>query len=63
MTSPAPRDKRPSEFGGVPGLIQPAPHEPTNAETLMQIYGTEPAPAIALTDTVEDVVPVTQRKR
>lgn len=57
------RDRRASEFGGVPGLIQPAPHEPTNSETLMQIYGTEPAPAIAPGQTVEEVVPPTQRKR
>lgn len=57
------RDKRPSQFGGVPGRVQPAPHEPTNAETLGFIYATEPAPAIALTDTVEDTVPETQRKR
>lgn len=57
------RDKRASEFGGVPGLIQPAPHEPTNAETLSLVYATEPAPPIAPGQTVEDVVPVTQRKR
>ena len=57
------RDKRPSEFGGVPGRIQPAPHEPTNAETLSLIYATEPAPALTLDQTVDDVVPVTQRKR
>lgn len=38
------RDKRPSEFGGRPGLIQDAPHEPTPTETLMQVYALEPAP-------------------
>lgn len=28
----ADRDKRPSEFGGVPGVVQPEPHELTPAE-------------------------------
>lgn len=45
MASP-PRDKRASEFGGRPGLIQPDPHEPTPSETLMQIYATETAPIL-----------------
>lgn len=31
-----------SEYGGVPGLIQPPPHEPTNKEKLMMIYQTLP---------------------
>jgi len=26
------RDRRPSEFGGRPGMIQPPPHEPTHIE-------------------------------
>ena len=40
----ASQDKRASEYGGVPRRIQPVPHEPTNSETLMQVYATEPAP-------------------
>lgn len=34
-----------SEYGGVDGLIQPAPHDPANSpnETLMLMYGTNPA--------------------
>jgi hypothetical protein len=27
-----------SEFGGVPGMIQPPPHEPTSSEKLKQLY-------------------------
>lgn len=37
-----PTDKRPSEFGGVPGRIAPVPHEPTRAEMLRLAYATEP---------------------
>lgn len=58
------RDRRPTEFGGVPGLIQPDPHEPTNSETLMQIYATEPAPPIATGAEIEDqFIPATERRR
>jgi hypothetical protein len=31
-----------SEFGGVGGLIQPAPHSATSSERLMQIYAIDP---------------------
>lgn len=31
-----------SEFGGVPGLIQPEPHSLTPSEKLMQIYAIDP---------------------
>lgn len=31
-----------SEFGGVAGLIQPAPHNPTASERLSQIYAIDP---------------------
>jgi hypothetical protein len=31
-----------SEFGGVGGLIQPAPHTPTAGEKLMQVYAIDP---------------------
>jgi hypothetical protein len=55
------RDKRPGEFGGVPGRIQPAPHEPTNSETLSLIYATETAAPIAPGQTIEEVVPATKR--
>lgn len=54
------RDKRPSEFGGVPGRIQPAPHEPTTSETLSLIYATDPAPSP--TDP-EQIVPPTKKVR
>lgn len=57
------RDKRASEFGGVPGLIQPDPHKPTNSETVRLIYATEPAPPIAPGQTIEEIVPETQRRR
>lgn len=61
MSGPV-RDKRPSEFGGVPGLIQPPPHDPADSasETLMQVYATEPA---ARPDDPEELIPVTQRRR
>lgn len=76
MTRPV-RDKRASEFGGRPGLIQPSPHEPTQSETLMQIYQTEPVappaeiewppsavpPAIRPDEDPETFVPATERKR
>lgn len=58
------RDQRASEFGGVPGLIQPSPHEPTESETLMQIYATEPAPPWRPDhEPNPDVVPVTKKVR
>lgn len=58
------RDRRPSEFGGVPGPIQPEPHDPANSttETLMQIYATEPAPD-RLGQPAEEFIPITTRKR
>lgn len=31
-----------SEFGGVPGMIQPAPHTPNAHERLWQIYAIDP---------------------
>jgi hypothetical protein len=31
-----------SEFGGVPGIIQPAPHVPTAAERLHMVYAIDP---------------------
>jgi hypothetical protein len=31
-----------SEFGGVPGIIQPAPHVPTAAERLHMVHGIDP---------------------
>lgn len=34
-----------SEYGGVEGLIQPSPHEPTAAEKLQLIYVLNPAQA------------------
>jgi hypothetical protein len=35
-------DPEASEFGGMPGLVQPAPHTPTSSERLMQIYAIDP---------------------
>jgi len=32
-----------SEFGGVPGLVQPAPHVPTGTERMRQVYAIDPA--------------------
>lgn len=32
-----------SEFGGVPGLVQPPPHVPTGVERMHQIYAIDPA--------------------
>lgn len=32
-----------SEFGGVPGVTQPAPHVPTGTERMRQIYAIDPA--------------------
>lgn len=37
-----PRDRRPSEFGGVPGLVQPLPHEPTPAEEAALMRAQDP---------------------
>ena len=34
---------RGTEYGGVAGLVQPAPHEPDAREKLMGIYDTDPA--------------------
>jgi hypothetical protein len=31
-----------SEFGGVPGLVQPAPHTPSATERLSAIYAIDP---------------------
>jgi len=31
-----------SEFGGVPGMVQPPPHVPTASERLRQIYAIDP---------------------
>jgi hypothetical protein len=41
MTDPLVSEHDPetgSEFGGVPGMIQPPPHEPTPSERLRQLY-------------------------
>ena len=32
-----------SEYGGVPGLVQPDPHQPRASEKLMGLYQTDPA--------------------
>ncbi|MBM0259756.1 hypothetical protein [Micromonospora sp. 4G55] len=40
-----------SEFGGVDGLTQPHPHEPTASETLRAIYQTDPTDHTAHVDT------------
>lgn len=32
-----------TEFGGVPGLVQPPPHVPTGIERMHQIYAIDPA--------------------
>lgn len=34
--------ERGSEFGGVPGLIQPPPHNPSASERLSMIYAIDP---------------------
>lgn len=34
--------RRGSEFGGVAGLIQPAPHTPTASERLHMVYAIDP---------------------
>ena len=44
------RDKTPSEFGGVPGLVAPLPHEATNVDLLRWERATE---ASDPTDTAE----------
>jgi hypothetical protein len=51
-----PRDRRPGEFGGVPGRIQPPPHEPTTDETLSLIYELDPA-------VTYEVVPETKKAK
>lgn len=40
-----PDPNRGSEYGGVPGLVQPPPHEPSGSaqEKLLGIYQTDPA--------------------
>lgn len=35
-------DPSATEFGGVAGLVQPAPHVPTSSERLMQVYAIDP---------------------
>lgn len=35
-------DRVASEFGGVPGLVQPDPHVPTASERLSAIYAIDP---------------------
>jgi hypothetical protein len=45
MTSPLVSEEDPqygSEFGGVGGMIQPPPHEPTPSERLHQLYQVDP---------------------
>jgi hypothetical protein len=43
LTNPIPYDDpTATEYGGVAGLIQPAPHVPTSGERLAQIYAIEP---------------------
>jgi hypothetical protein len=44
-----------SEFGGVGGLTQPYPHEPTASEQLRAIYQTNPADPTAYVDTDQQV--------
>lgn len=41
-----------SEFGGVGGLIQPAPHKPTASERLHMIYAIDPMDDGSRTDSV-----------
>jgi hypothetical protein len=52
------RDKRPSEFGGHPGLIQGEPHEPSNSEKLHLIYGVPPVPPVG-----EEPLPAPETKK
>lgn len=61
---------RGSEFGGVPGRIQPPPHDPADSasETLGLIYGTNPAGETAgnrtfVPDPDDPEVPTTMRIR
>lgn len=35
-------DIQPSEYGGVPGLVQPEPHQPTASEQMMIMYCQDP---------------------
>jgi hypothetical protein len=48
-----------SEYGGVEGLVQPAPHVPTPSESLMMIYATDPAATID--QETEELPPVTKK--
>jgi hypothetical protein len=41
-----------TEFGGVAGLVQPAPHVPTASERLMQIHSIDPDDPGGRTDSV-----------
>lgn len=41
-----------SEYGGVAGLIQPAPHVPTASERLMMTYAIDPTDDGSRTDSV-----------
>lgn len=53
-----------SELGGTSGLIQPAPHEATPSETLIQIYATEPSPPALIGDLpANDYIPTTRKVR
>lgn len=45
-------DPEASEFGGVPGLIAPAPHNPTASERLSMIYAIDPLDDGAQPDSV-----------
>lgn len=53
-----PTNKAASEYGGVDGLIQPAPHDLNDSpgESLMAIYNMDPAAR------VEETLPVTEPK-
>lgn len=43
LANPYPyNDRYASEFGGVPGVVQPAPHTPDATERLSAIYGIDP---------------------
>jgi hypothetical protein len=46
MTTPDPNGG--SEYGGVPGLVQPPPHEPTASEKLSALYAIEPTDALTV---------------
>lgn len=51
------RDARPSEYGGYPGLIQPAPHVPDAAEIRHLVSQTDPADLESGEDLVARVEP------